>query len=68
MAETKKQNKAEWHAVQYHPHAGMIIKCSSCQNRIRHSNPNPKFCPNCGAEIMNHSDTPKGWGRALDAF
>ncbi len=64
----QKKVEAEWIAVQYRPHVGMIIKCSSCDKQIGHGNPNPKFCPECGASMKNHADVPKGWGRALDSF
>ena len=60
--------KSEWIADRYHPLAGMVLKCSACKRRVRYSNPSAKFCPNCGAKMANAGQTPKNWGRALDAF
>lgn len=60
--------KSEWIADQYHPFTGVITKCAACKGRVQFSNPTPRFCPNCGAEIANAGQTPKNWGRALDTF
>ncbi|GMU74012.1 MAG: hypothetical protein AMXMBFR44_2110 [Candidatus Campbellbacteria bacterium] len=61
---------AEWVADYYHPYQGMILKCSSCGGQIRHQdgNRNPRFCPNCGAQMSNPNELPKGWLKALDSF
>jgi len=66
--EVIEKTKAEWVAKSYHPYTGVVIACSACQGQICHHKPNPKFCPNCGAEMTNPESTPKDWGRALDSF
>ncbi|OGM10625.1 hypothetical protein A2Z67_00015 [Candidatus Woesebacteria bacterium RBG_13_36_22] len=61
-------NKGTWVADYYHPYVGMIIKCSNCQDKVKHDKPNPKFCPSCGSEMTNFDGVPEGWGRVLDSF
>jgi len=60
---------ARWIASYYHPHIGMVIKCSGCEKVTKHQGQsNPKFCPECGAPMENWSSVPDNWGRALDSF
>ena len=62
------KTQGEWIAVSYHPYSGVTLKCSSCHNKVRHVHPTKPFCPNCGAEMTNAGEIPRGWGQALDSF
>ena len=62
------KSEGEWVATTYHPFVGMLVACSACKKQVKHNNPNPNFCPNCGVKMTNASDIPRNWVRALDSF